>query len=86
MLIISRPCSNLSELLAQVRLAALHFPFLPGTMLFNDIFSFQILNFYVVPTHLRMMYINGVTLVWNTFMSFMKHKVYNDDTVLTFML
>eukprot|EP00794_Sanderia_malayensis_P008066 gene8066-8929_t len=34
----------------------------------------QILNFYVVPPHLRMMYINTVTLFWNTFLSYMKHK------------
>ena len=40
-----------------------------------DIIILQAINFYFVPTQLRMAYINFVTLCFNTFLSYIKHKV-----------
>ncbi|XP_076441272.1 mpv17-like protein 2 [Babylonia areolata] len=34
----------------------------------------QFINFYFFPPHLRVMYVCMVTLVWNTFLSYMKHR------------
>ncbi|KOB68622.1 putative pmp22 peroxisomal membrane protein [Operophtera brumata] len=33
----------------------------------------QIINFYYLPTHYRVLYINIATMVFNIFMSYMKH-------------
>ena len=35
----------------------------------------QIFNFCVVPSALRVTYVNVVTLVWTVYLSYMKHKV-----------
>ena len=35
----------------------------------------QAVNFYVLPSHLRVIYVAFATLCWNTFLSYMKHKV-----------
>lgn len=34
----------------------------------------QTLNFFLVPEHLRVTYVNIVTLVWTVYLSYMKHK------------
>lgn len=34
----------------------------------------QFINFYFLPSHFRVLYVSMVTLCWNTFLSFMKHK------------
>jgi len=33
----------------------------------------QIINFYFIPTHYRLLYVNSVTVLWNVFLSYMKH-------------
>ncbi|KAL8624187.1 hypothetical protein ACOMHN_046273 [Nucella lapillus] len=40
----------------------------------------QFINFYYLPTNLRVLYVCMITLCWNTFLSFMKHK---DQQVVT---
>lgn len=35
----------------------------------------QVLNFYYVPPALRLMYLNGVYLVWSVILSYLKHNV-----------
>lgn len=34
----------------------------------------QFINFFFLPTNLRVVYVMFVTLIWNTFLSWMKHK------------
>lgn len=34
----------------------------------------QVINFYFLPAQYRVVYVGFVTLCWNTFLSFMKHK------------
>lgn len=34
----------------------------------------QLLNFYVIPQHLRFLFVNVVALIWNTFMSTMTQR------------
>lgn len=36
----------------------------------------QVINFYFVPSHLRVTYVNVVTLFWTVYLSYMKHKVW----------
>ena len=38
----------------------------------------QALNFSVIPAQFRVLYVCGVTLCWNTFLSYYKHKVSDD--------
>lgn len=35
----------------------------------------QALNFYYVPPPLRLMYLNGVYLIWSIILSYLKHNV-----------
>lgn len=35
----------------------------------------QALNFYYVPPPLRLMYLNGVYLIWSVILSYLKHNV-----------
>lgn len=34
----------------------------------------QAINFYVLPPHLRVVYVNMLVLIWDCFLSYMKHK------------
>ncbi|XP_004208761.2 mpv17-like protein 2 isoform X1 [Hydra vulgaris] len=34
----------------------------------------QTINFYLIPSHMRLLYINVSTLCWNIFLSYSKHK------------
>jgi len=34
---------------------------------------FQVVNFYYLPPHYRLLYVNVVTVIWNVFLSYMKH-------------
>ncbi|KAK7100613.1 mpv17-like protein 2 [Littorina saxatilis] len=42
----------------------------------------QFINFYFLPTRFRVLYVSMVTLCWNTFLSFMKHKDSHHHDVL----
>ncbi len=35
----------------------------------------QAFNFFVLPPQFRVVYVSAVTFCWNTFLSYMKHKV-----------
>ena len=35
----------------------------------------QAINFFFVPTKLRVTYVNSVTFIWTVYLSYMKHKV-----------
>ena len=35
----------------------------------------QALNFYYIPPALRLMYLNGVYLIWSVILSYLKHNV-----------
>ena len=35
----------------------------------------QVINFYFVPPPLRVLYVNGVLLLWVIFLSYFKHRV-----------
>jgi len=39
----------------------------------------QAINFYFLPNHLRLAYVNFVTLCWNVFLSYTKHKGQKKD-------
>lgn len=39
------------------------------------IFFSQALNFYLVPSQLRVFYVSSVLLVWTVILSYIKHKV-----------
>ncbi|KAL3869288.1 hypothetical protein ACJMK2_041990 [Sinanodonta woodiana] len=34
----------------------------------------QFINFYFLPTQFRVLYVSSITLCWNTFLSWMKHR------------
>ncbi len=35
----------------------------------------QYLNFYLVPTHYRVVFVNFILFCWNVFLSYIKHNV-----------
>ena len=41
----------------------------------DPIVIMQTVNFFWVPAHLRVTYVNIVTLLWTVYLSYMKHKV-----------
>jgi len=41
----------------------------------------QAINFALVPTQYRVLYVNGVTVVWDIFLSYIKHRQDSVDTV-----
>ncbi|XP_060580992.1 mpv17-like protein 2 [Ruditapes philippinarum] len=40
----------------------------------------QFINFFFLPPNLRVVYVSGITLVWNTILSWMKHKEQHVET------